>query len=669
MFIRSIRSATTTSNIDRGLLADSFDSSDYPEPGDRIESMCVDANERFVFTGHKSGKIRAFTAETLTPLCSVQAQHGSIQAIAYCKSSGSILSLSQDQSVAHTILRYKDNSCELVCIDRVSILGIPTTNASNKYRDTKSGSQALCIHPSRARVATRSGCSAIIEFDIEPDTGQLKLVSSRRISHQGSDLTATCYVPGTSAILSGYNNGYLCLSDGDALIQEWKISDGREQVHRIVHAGGDDYFISGDFMFVCHLNLATKELIVGPRFGLDEQEHIFFEPTTNRLFLTSFDRNVYEIDPLTCEPKHIVYKAPFKCRWLHASSKDPDKLYLQVQHSSVEIISLRTGECRYRVSFGPRAYWSSTFDNKGQLVMAGEGQYLTIYRKNSQRVQLGDFQFERQKVPLTSYQGGYFKRIQASPNTNLVYLGCSTGAIHSFDGNSDRIEFQLKGAVRDLLVIDEFLYVCTEQSEFVRYNTITSKMLSFTSQMNIPYWAIAGSPCQDRIFLFERKGGILVIRRSDMSLECRLDYPISFDTRDIHNRKRPKRAKWISPDMVIYSSGYCLNVLNPVSLVQAELVPRTTNTIEDFIVDEARNLLITCGYDRTLRLIHLSSGTILSESSDQIDVSKGLTWFPTLSEQSSEGCSDILTFGRGGEPKLFRISEESIFCIGPIDRL
>ena len=144
-------------------------------------------------------------------------------------------------------------------------------------------------------------------------------------------------------------------------------------LHWIEHLHGDTYLIASDLGLVARINLSSEEVpIMGDRFAHDDMEFLTYNKTSNRAFATSFDRNVYEIDPVSCQSKGIIYQPGYKCVWAKTLEREPSTLIVQSRNGGLFKADVNTGETIAVIKETPDALWTSLVMPNGNLIAAGE---------------------------------------------------------------------------------------------------------------------------------------------------------------------------------------------------------------------------------------------------------------------------------------------------------
>jgi WD40 repeat protein len=617
----------------------------------KFESFCMDPEERWVFAGNLSGQITVIDIDSFSILGETQAHAGTIIAMAAHPTLPYISCSSQDQTVS--VWTYDKNGLlKPLCV--ASIRDVRPSNDTEHIDYIVSIAQTLAFHSTKRQIVTRSGNGGVLELEFN-DMGDIHLLRCTRL-HAEHDVMTARYVHDSDMVLSGSGDGKLILSNQGEVLRSWQID--RKNVHGIEHLSGDDYLVASDGRLVARLNICDeKKLIVGPRFTEDHFEQVSFNPVSSRAFGTSFDRNVYEVDPVTCNPINIVFKAPFKCRWIKTLHRQPSILILQVRNGGLYKVNVDSQKSIGIIKNTPDALWTGVTDNNGDILLSGEGESLLRLSITDVDTMALKPVFSVKKTQLELPSGTYTKRMDFQHSTGYLVLGRTDGDIFVVKDNSCRRLTNLGSAIRDLAIVEDKpeLFVCTEDGYGYKLNLETGeKLCTFSSPHSFALWSLAYNPQRNIVAFLERYGSISILSADDFS-------PVPLDL----HAGRTKRAKWVDADRLFVSHGSELYVVDMKSGQEKMLVSGVSNTIEDFIWDKGQNYLILISYNCLLGLYDFNTGNLLSEAPDQIDYSKGIMWVPQL-ENGKTYPLDFLTFGRSGTAHHFRIHNETLIAFGPV---
>jgi WD40 repeat protein len=618
----------------------------------KIETFCVDPNEKWAFAGTFSGQIAVVDLDTFTVLGEVQSHAGTIIAMAAHPHLPYIACLSMDRTVS--VWRYSDNG-HLFPVLTCSIRDIRPSNDPGTIGFVQSNAQTIAFHNTRRRLVTRSGNSGLLELDFD-DEGTVSVVRCVRL-HGDMDMVTARYAGDSDRVLSGDGEGTVILSEDGEVVRRWQVAD--RSIHWFEHLRGETYLLASDACVVARLAIDDPgDAAIGPPFTRDDLEQVTYNPVSGRAFAASFDRNIYEIDPRTLEPLGVVYRAPFKCRWLRSLRRDPSTLIVQVRDGGLHKVDLPSGRALAVIKDTPEALWTAVGVPGGDVLLAGEGENVTRLQlsglTNTGRRPL----FSAVRHPVAALRpGAYTKRMVLQSSTGRLILGRTDGdVVVGRDGSFQRL-VNLGSAVRDLAVAPEgpALFVACEDGRGYKLDLDSGEtLLTFAAPQGKALWSLAYNPSRDLVAFLERNGTLSVLDARDFT-------PVITEV----VTSRAKRAKWLDSDRLLYSHSEELRELNVLTVTTRSRVTYAGNTIEDFIWDAGQNYLVLICYTCMVHLYDFNTDQLLSAVPDQIDYSKGLIWLDTKVDPRLYPL-DFLTFGRSGTAHHFRIHDEKILALGPV---
>ncbi|HLZ70844.1 MAG TPA: WD40 repeat domain-containing protein [Dehalococcoidia bacterium] len=619
----------------------------------KFETFCVEPKERWAFGGTFSGQIVAVEIETFAVMGEVQAHAGTIIAMAAHARLPYIACLSMDRTVS--VWRYNEKG-HLFPVMTCSIRDVRPSNDDGVVGFVQSNSQTIAFHGTLPRIVTRSGNAGLLELDFDDD-GTVSVVRCVRL-HGDMDIVTARYAGESSRVLSGDGEGVVILSEEGEELKRWQVAD--RSIHWFEHLGGATYLLASDACLVARLDLYNGEApAIGSPFTRDDLEQVTYNPVSGRAFAASFDRNIYEVDPRTLEPLGVVYKAPFKCRWLKSLQRDPSILLVQVRDGGLHKVDLESGKALAVIKDTPEALWTAVSTPAGDILLSGEGEAVTRLQINGTANTARKPVFSALRVPVGALQpGAYTKRMVYQTSTGRLVLGRTDGDIVVGEDGAFRRLTNLGSAVRDLAVAPEgdALFVACEDGHGYRVDLGRGeRLLDFSAPHGKALWSLAHNPTRNLVAFLERNGTLSVLDADDFT-------PIIADV----VTSRAKRAKWLDADRLLYSHSEELHELNVVSGATRARVTHAGNTIEDFIWDGGQNYLVLICYTCMLLLYDFSTDQLLSVVPDQIDYSKGLIWVDTKADPRLYPL-DFLTFGRSGTAHHFRIHDEKILALGPVN--
>lgn len=616
----------------------------------KYESIRIDCGEQWIIAGDNLGNVHVVGATSLNIRQKIRGHHGAVLAIDISPQSKLVTSVAADRTIA--LYRWNPEVGELALVDRASVRGIQPDNLDYRLTDNRSGGHALQFNSTGDVIGTRSGSGALLLLNVRNER-RLEVASCFQFD-QKYDLICVTFDGESGRILSGYADGTVRLSHGPDIIQEWKLNT--EQVHCIADVGDGSYLVSADDMIVSKITVGVAQpLARSSRFARDEIEQIDFNPVYGRTFVTSFDRSVYEIDHQSCDLISEVYRSKFKCRWIYSSRLDPDLVFLQTRDGGIEIFRLSSSKCIKRLRHTPGALWSMNVDRQGTLYFSGEGK--AIYKcKLAKSCEANSLTWNEEIDFVDCLDGSSFTKRQClEPSTGTLFFGRSDGQVIRLTGRSARVLHTFRSGIHDMDYRDGRLVIGTEDGTIaVIPNALDDNISVVERHFPLPVWAVAWHPFRDMLVAFEARGNVhflnpVLEKMTEFSPAC----------------YRVKRAKWLDDENILYSDGLNIKCINYTTNDVSDLVKGPGNTIEDFIFDVDRCLIVAMCYTRTLELYDLTNGKHLSSTADQIGYSKGVAWLPQSARSALSG-DTFITYGRGGHPYEFAILDERIVPLGPI---
>ena len=303
----------------------------------KIESFAVDSTEEVLYYGTISGQIVTLDLDDFTRIGEIQAHAGTIIAMVVPPNLPYLACLSMDRTVSVWCISEK---CRRP-MGAASIRNVVAPNDTVTYLDVSSNAQAIAFHPEERRIATRTANGAIAEITFDSD-GQFTLLRCTRF-HELYDVVTVRYTAEPPYhLLTGSGNGEAVQSDEGTVLRRWQIE--HESIHWFEYLHRTQYLVASDSRLLARIDLTEDRITrLGPKFAADDFEHVVVNRHSGRVFASSFDRNIYELDPQLCVPISVAFRAPFKCRWLHSLSKAPERLIVQVRDGSLLEVNVDTG--------------------------------------------------------------------------------------------------------------------------------------------------------------------------------------------------------------------------------------------------------------------------------------------------------------------------------------
>ncbi|UWQ49917.1 WD40 repeat domain-containing protein [Leisingera caerulea] len=610
--------------------------------------------------GNISGQILLIQTEKFEVVRDYQAHAGVIHAIAIHPSLPYAASIGTDHTLAIWQLDADEGLLELISM--TSVRDVICTNDTEPVDAVVSHSVALGFHGTQQRVVTRSGNGGVMEAAFD-DVGQLTILSCVRM-HEDWDVQMARYVVGSDYVLSAGRDGHVVLSSLGRVVCKWKLF-GDEVCHWIEFLEEDTYLIASDAGRVGRLDLSDRTPpVIGDRFARDDMEFISYNAVSKRAFATSFDRGVYEIDPNTCQSLGHRYSPGYKCVWAKSLLTEPSSLIVHSRNGGLYKADIDTGDTLGEINECPPALWSFVRAKTGDLIGAGEGSGIVHVSLKDvdpmSRVASYEYTTQETAMPLNSYS----KRIAYHPDSNRLYFGRTSGELWTGHLKGKTVQglkciFDAKSAIRDI-VLDETgkaLFLVTEDGMAAQFNTETheveARFQTDGEPFAAPLWALAYNPDR-RLLAVADRGSIIYILNVD-----------DFSVAGTCPARRVKRMKWLDSDRLLYGDRDKIMRLDVVRQVSDYLVPEgLQNSVEDFIWDGSGRYLLAISYQCIVALCDLQTGVVLDIIRDRMDYSKGLAWVPA--DNASAYPWDFVTWGRAGSLQHYRLHEEGILPIGPV---
>jgi WD40 repeat protein len=619
----------------------------------KFDAFCVDPRETWAFVGDFSGRISVVEIDRFRVLSEAQAHAGTVSAMAPSPSLPYFASMSIDLTVA--VWRYDDRG-RLEPVAMASTRHVTPSNDAQDVGYVYSQSQSLGFHGSKRRIVTRSGNAGVLELEFD-DSGAIEVLRCTRL-HEHWDPVTTRYVADSDRVLSGDAGGHIVLSEEGKALRKWRIRE--EGIHWLEPIGGTEYLVGSDARVVARLDIDKDDVVVvSEPMAQDDVEQVSYNRTSNKAYVASFDRRVYEIDPATCRTRRVAYDSPYKCRWIKTLNRDPALLIVQVRDGGLHKVNVDTGVAEAVIKRTPPALWSGVTTADDSILLAGEGRELLRLTPTGVEPMSFSRVFTTESVPVEVSERGYTKRMALQASTGRIVLGRTNGHLYELgkDGRT-RLIVELGGPVRDVALAPDqpVAFVACEDHRAYRVDLDTGRILAtFVSPSRLPIWALAYNPARDLVAVMERWGKVRMLSGADLKEVIEGDFV----------SQRAKRAKWLDDDRLLFSSTGEMQQIDLKTNKQEAVTGFLKNTIEDFIWDTGQNYLVTIVYTGMICLHDFHSHQLLAEVRDQLDYSKGILWIPPSRIPPSYPL-DFITYGRSGTAHAFRIHNENIVALGPV---
>jgi outer membrane protein assembly factor BamB len=613
----------------------------------KVNTLTIDAAETVLYLGTNSGQLLCMDPGDMSIIGQVQSNVGDIYALATHPTKPLVATMGMDNFACLWNVERPERP-EL--IDRFNLRHVtPWNDMETINRHRASQSQALCFHPTLARLATRNASSAVVELDYTD--GKLKLIHCTRM-HELEDVTTVRYVQDEGIHLLSAALGSVVLSENGMVLKNWRMAE--KNIHWFEPLGKDVYLVATDDRRVLRFDLARGEVAVrGPVITRDDLEHVTFNRVSGRAYIAGFDRNVYEIDPDTCESKGVVCRIPFKMRWIKTLRRAPDVAFVQCFDGGVYKLDLAAGRVSEVARSTPPAVWAACHVGE-RLLLTGEGDEL---------VSLGYAAPDQARLPRFQVLGNtpkhdaqtYTKRMIAGAD-GTAWLAQTSGKLLRYKNNECQLLVDLQAPVRDLALdlTGTRVLVCLEDGNFHSIDARSGAIrASWTSSKGLPIWTLAVHPENGAVAIGELNGNFHF-------LDAHTAGP-----RDIGPQcGRTKRAQWLDKDTLLYTRADAMYRYQCSTRENTLMVQPCGNTVEDFIWNSTFGYLVLITYGTDLVLCDLATGEKLEVCADQMDYSKGLIWLKRPGDHHYP--LDFVTYGRSGTAHMFRIHSNKCVALGPI---
>jgi WD40 repeat protein len=614
-----------------------------------INVFCADSGERRLFAGNRSGELLVVAIDADAPrvLHRVQAHPGTIQSIVRHQSQPLLALLARDRAVS---------------LWRHDAAGRPERVFYHSVREygtegrppTLSASQAVALHATRPLVAARAGNGAVIELDYS-DPARPRLASCARPFPE-HDVAMVAY-HGDQLLCGALRHGVVALLHAGSVVRRWQVNDTNETVHWFEPWRDGSYIVATDARYLVRLRPEADGFERGPRFARDDVEFVNWNPVSGRVFASSFDRNVYEIDPQTLAPLGSVFEAPFKVRHLKSLERDPDVLFVQVRDGSLYRLDLAARRVVWHYKETPPALWSSDIDAAGRVWIAGEGDRVLVLEPERVEPYSRETRYRSRSLVLPAGPTAYTKRLGVQRASGLVALGRTDGDLLLVEDERARRLTNVGSAVRDLAwqAREPRLFVATEGGQALLVDARSGALLQ-RYEGEEPLWSLAWNGDAGLLAVGERVGCLRLLDGATLM-------PLaSFPAR------MPKRMRWLDARTLLVTNWACVDRLSLGAdgwRLEREFYAGLGNTVEDFGPEPRGRYLVGITYNKQIHLWDLASGELVASARDQLDYTKGLCALDRRSDPSGyEG--DFLTHGRSGRVNAYRIHDEQIMALGAV---
>ena len=619
-------------------------------------SYAIEPTERFLFAGDIGGRLRVVDIDTFAVIDEVQAHAGVIERVEMHPTLPYLATLCADQSIGV----WRVDGEKLTRLHDINLRRIPPENADEYtfLQTPHSESLALGFHPTRRSFVSRNATGAPMEIVFDDETWETSWCRGYLCSGWMTETISIGYMP-DGRIRMTTNRGEMRVfhpsrrADPDFLF----TSETGQSLHEPCHLGGLVYLVPTDARHVLRFDFSgTPTTLIGPNIARDDVETVFRCATTNRTFATSFDRNVYEIDPETCEKKGVVLRTPFKLRWHGCLARDPSTMIVQCRNGSLYKANLDTKTVTAVLREGPNALWSSVALPGGDVVVAGEGSSILRLTPRGKDSATQTACYEAKWESTGAQAGAYTKRAAYHLPTNTVYFGRTDGEIRALGPKGERRVMDLGSPVRDLAVTEagHIGFAVTEDGTAHRIDLETGQVCAtFHGPSDEPLWALAYNPVRKLLAVVERYGSITMLDSTTMAV-----------ANEMKGAPRAKRMRWISDDALVFGRSTVLYKLDVRTGECTSLIEEHLNTIEDFAWDAQRKYFAAIGYQREISIFDFETFAHLHTTTFDMDYPKGLLW---LNDPTSGHPYELLVHGRSGVVRRYLVHNNVLVPAGPLN--
>jgi WD40 repeat protein len=607
-------------------------------------AYALESTERFLYAGDIGGRLRVIDVDSFTITAELQAHGGVIERMAAHPTLPYFATLCADQTIG--IWRH-----EGATVTRVHLIDLRTIEPENAedysfLQTAHSESIALNFHPTERRFLSRNAIGAPCEVVFDDEAWRTSWCHGYPRDGGMSETISIHYLPDGRVAFTTNAGTVRVIRVGDAAQRATPdfefTSEYGQAIHELCQVDGLVYLAPSDGRHIVRFDFSGKTPpLVGPLITRDDVETISHCPATGRTFATSFDRNVYEIDPETCAAKRIAVRTPFKLRWHSVLKREPSTMIVQCRNGSLYKLDLRRKSVTAALREGPNALWSGVALPGGDVVIAGEGSSVLRLSRNGREPSTEATSYRATWEVTGANPGAYTKRAVYHAPTDTILLGRTDGQLRALGPKGDRLVAELGSPVRDVATNAEghIAYVATEDGTAHRIDLETSKVTATFRTEEEPIWAIAVNPERHLMAVSERYASLLLVDTRTMK-----------KTGEIKKAPRAKRMKWLDKDTLIFSRSTILYRLNVETGDCTSLIQEVLNTVEDFAWDPERRYFAAIGYHREISLYDMRSFEHFHTTTFDMDYPKGLIW---LNDRASGRPSELLVHGRSGVARRY----------------
>ncbi|HDZ9134188.1 TPA: hypothetical protein ACGF8X_002247 [Vibrio cholerae] len=617
----------------------------------KIDSFALSHDNEKIYAGNFAGELLIIDTSSFSIEKRIQLHMGSIHVVSIHESLPYVATLGKDGNIC--ILKVTDGKVSLIH----KIVSRNIRPEGDQFEMSVTSTQALTFHPNKPQLASAGGTSGLFEVTFSDET--YEVLHCTRF-HGGFDFITARYCGSGDELLTCTNRGHVYKTDGDTLVACWNV--GRElsnQAHHwFEHIENNEFFIASDGRCVIRFDSVTGAYTVGELFAIDHMEHVTKCKTTGKIYASGFCKRIFEINPEDLSVVRVVFKAPFKFRWIKVLNDSPDIMIAQSRNGILYKLSVSTGEVIDLIKETPFALWSADAMNKS-IYIGGEGAKLFRLDPESLNAFDNKINFSVTSTELPINPDDYIKRLSCCEATNEIALGLSTGQLLIIENDEIKFNVDLGSNIRDLdFSYDGKLYICCEDGSIYRF---VQGDLSLLLKRDMPAWALSISPNGQYLAVADRIKNVFIF--NTLSDEV-------FLVTDSH--RFTQRINWVDDETFLASNSSKViryNLKNGLNQITHTLISDNwTNTVEDFAWDKNKNYLFTINYTKQSEIYDFTTSENIASSSASFDYLKGVYYL----EPERFGIAytgDFLTFGRDGVISYNRIHDETIVVIDRLNLL
>jgi len=305
----------------------------------RLRSICIGQNEKYIFAGDKFGRIHIIDAKMFTEVNVISAHFGSIDAIVSHPNKPIIAALGKDRAIS---LWLYDDSGTLNQLAYHSIRNY----FPKLWKEYQVDTPTIALHPEKDLIATTSGGAALLElnYSLIPVITVESCQWLAEIIHYNSGISTVRYDDNGDLLAGEQCGGKITRVRNGEIIEQITLSECSKTIHWFEPCLDDSFLVATDAR--CLLRYYPDRSVkyyVGKEFCTNDCVYVIFDKNTCRVFAASLDCNVYELELETLRMKRIAYKPNLEIRWLHCMESEPDTLIVQIGKGTLAKIDIHSG--------------------------------------------------------------------------------------------------------------------------------------------------------------------------------------------------------------------------------------------------------------------------------------------------------------------------------------